>query len=444
MDRDAHELARRLMRLAVIGGGWAGLAAAVEATSRGHAVTLYEMSSRLGGRARRVESGGLSLDNGQHILIGAYTKTLDLMKRVGVDAERLLWRTPLCIAFADGGTFVLPPGASAIAFSRGVLARDGWRWSDRFALLRMAAAWALRGFRCAEHLTVAQLTAALPAQVRAELVDPLCVAALNTPASLASASVFLRVLRDALFAGPGSAELLLPRVDLSALWPDTAAAWLAQAGTSLHLGHRVAQLQTSNAGWQVDGEAYDAVVLAASPAEAARLALPTAPAWSACAQALHHEPITTIILRSESSRLPRPMLALHASATAPAQFVFDLGQLRDIDGALAFVISGASNWVERGAHETVQATLAQARGALGPYLREPLTVLRIFTEKRATFLCTPGLERPCARIAQGLHAAGDYVAGPYPATIEGAVRSGVGAVHALESARGHGRASGVD
>ncbi len=422
------------MRLAVIGGGWAGLAAAVEATSRGHAVTLYEMASGFGGRARRVESGAMALDNGQHILIGAYTTTLRLMARVGADAQLLLWRTPLCLAFADGGALALRPGAPMLAFARGVLSRSGWRWSDRFTLLRVASGWALRGFRCPERLTVAQLTADLPARVRADLVDPLCIAALNTPASTASASVFLRVLRDALFAGPGSSDLLLPRVDLGALWPDPAAAWLSRAGAELRQACRVAQVQPAERGWRVDGETFDAVVLATSAVEAARLVQPIAPAWAGCANALRHEPITTVILHSEGARLPRPMLALHPGASAPAQFVFDLGQLRGFDGALAFVISGAGAWVARGAKETVRATLAQARTALGSHLKGPLTELRTFTEKRATFLCTPGLERPSARVSAGLFAAGDHVAGPYPATIEGAVRSGVGAVIALEAA----------
>jgi len=420
------------MRLAVVGGGWAGLAAAVEATTRGHGVTLYEMAPQLGGRARRVESGGMALDNGQHILIGAYTMTLRLMARVGADPHRLLWRTPLRLAFADGGAIALPPGAPWLAFARAVLARAGWHWTDRFTLLRVTAGWALRGFRCAEELTVAQLTAELPASVRADLIDPLCIAALNTPASLASASVFLRVLRDALFTGQGSADLMLPRVDLGALWPDPAADWLARADAELRRGCRVAQVQPDERAWRVDGESFDAVVLATSAVEAARLALPIAPAWAARAKALLHEPIMTVILHSDGSRLPWPMLALHPGSAAPAQFVFDLGQLRGFDGALAFVISGASAWIERGLEETVQTTMAQARAALGAHLRGPLTALRALTEKRATFLCTPALARPSARIADGLFAAGDHVAGPYPATIEGAVRSGVGAVLAAE------------
>jgi len=423
------------MRLAVVGGGWAGLAAAVEATSRGHGVTLFEMASAFGGRARRIDHDGLALDNGQHILIGAYAGTLRMMALVGADPQRLLWRMPLSLAYPDGGALTLPRGAPSLAFARAVLARRGWPWRERLALLVAAAGWARRAFRCDEHLTVGQLTAGLPATVRADLIDPLCIAALNTPAPHASASVFLRVLHDALFAGAGSADLLLPRVDLGALWPEAATAWLAQHGTLLRPGHRVGALHPLESGWDVDGEPFDAVILAASPVEAARLVEPVSAQWAECARGMRHEPIATVILRSAGARLPQPMLALRHGASEPAQFVFDLGLLRGIDGALAFVISGARPWVERGTQALVQATLAQARTALGGQLKGPLGPLRTIIEKRATFLCTPDLRRPPQGIAPGLLAAGDYVAGPYPATLEGAVRSGIAAALALEATR---------
>ena len=422
------------MRVAVVGGGWAGLAAAVEATARGHEVTLFELAHHLGGRARRVDADGLALDNGQHILIGAYVETLRLMRVVGADPQALLCRMPLCLAFADGGRLALPGGNPRLAFARAVLARAGWRWRDRFALLRAAAGWAGDDFRCDAHMTVAQWAAALPDAVHRDLIDPLCIAALNTPPAQASAATFLRVLRDALFTGPGSADLLLPRVDLGSLWPDAAARWLEAAGARRRLGHRVDALQADGGVWRVDGEPFDAAILAASAIESSRLATPWAPAWSACAQALTQEPITTVILRSAGTRLPLPMLALHHGPEAPAQFVFDLGALRGFDGLLSFVISGAADWVARGRDATVHATLAQATSALSAHLRGPLEEVRTFTEKRATFLCTPGLQRPSGRVADRLYAAGDYVDGPYPATIEGAVRSGVAAAAALDAA----------
>jgi hydroxysqualene dehydroxylase len=96
------------------------------------------------------------------------------------------------------------------------------------------------------------------------------------------------------------------------------------------------------------------------------------------------------------------------------------------------VISGARRWVDAGAEATAAATLRQAELAFaaGTWPSRP-QVLRVMSEKRATFRCTPGLDRPPGGIAAGLWAAGDYVAGPYPATLEGAVRSGEEAAAAL-------------
>jgi hydroxysqualene dehydroxylase len=422
------------MRIAVVGGGWAGLAGAVEAASMGHEVTLYEMARRSGGRARRVDGETPALDNGQHILIGAYTETLRLMALVGADAGQLLRRSPLTLAYPDGAALALPAGEPRLAFARAVLTRRGWRWRDRWRLLAAAAGWARAGFRCDTSLTVAGLTRRLPAAVRADLIEPLCVAALNTPAAQASASVFLRVLHDALFAGRGSADLLLPRVDLSALWPDAAVRWLAQQGARLVWGERVMQLEATDAGWRIGGVPCAGVILAASNVEAARLAEDHAPQWAAAARALHHEPIVTVVLRNEGTRLPLPMLALRSGAQAPAQFVFDLGLLRGLDGMFAFVVSGAGDWVARGGQATIDATLAQAHAELAAHARGPWIEGRCITEKRATFLCTPGLARPPAAVAPGLVAAGDYVEGPYPATLEGAVRAGVSAARALDAA----------
>ena len=419
-------------RVAVIGAGWAGLAAAVDSTQRGDVVTLFEMAPQAGGRAREVPWDGIALDNGQHILIGAYGETLRLMRVVGVNVEQSFLRTPLRITYPEGAGLQLQAGAPALAFARAVLRYRGWSWGERFALLRAAGGWRLRGFVCDAALTVADFTASLPAKVRGELIDPLCVAALNTPSEEASASVFLRVLKDALLSGPGSADLLLPRVSLSEAFPVPALHWLERAGASLRLGQRVEKLSVDGDRWSVDGEPFDQVVLATPPAEAARLTQTLAPAWSQAAAALRYEPIVTVYLRSAGCMLPSPMLALHsdddARASAPAQFVFDRGQLGGPEGLLAFVISGAQGWVDAGAEASLQATLTQAQSALSAHLRGPLQALKVLTEKRATFRCTPKLHRPGAAIAPGLQAAGDYIAGPYPATLEGAVRSGIAAV----------------
>ena len=403
------------------------MAAAVSLADEGHDITVFEMAPQLGGRARSV-SGQPDYDNGQHILIGAYRDSLALMQRLGVAPEQVLQRLPLALPYPGEPGLRLPPGPPLVAFTRGVLGHHGWPWLARLRLLAAAGGWLARGFRCAPNLSVATLCAGLPAVVKRDLVEPLCVAALNTPAPQASARVFLRVLKDALFSGPGGADLLLPRRPLSELLAGPAASWL---GPRLRLGRRV---QTLEPGWRVDGEPFDAVVLATTSVEAARLTAGLAPDWSAAAKSLAFEPIVTVYLNSPGSALPAPMLALREGPDAPAQFVFDHGALGGAPGRFAFVVSGAAPWVARG--DCGDAVLAQA-------LRElrwatPPVLDRVLTEKRATFACTPGLARPPAFIAPGLWAAGDYIDGPYPATLEGAVRAGRAAAQGAAADAGTG------
>ncbi|NRF68637.1 FAD-dependent oxidoreductase [Aquincola sp. S2] len=418
--------ASRLPReVAVVGAGWAGLSAAVRATEQGHRVTLFEMARRPGGRARGVPTPAGELDNGQHILIGAYHHTLALMRTVGADPAALLHRMPLRLRYPDGRGLELPAGSPLTSFLRGVATARGWSARERLALLLAATGWLLRGFRCAPDASVATLCRRLPRKVIDDLVEPLCVAALNTPMQAASAQVFLRVLRDALFSGAGSADLLLPRASLSALLPEPAVTWLQAQGAVLHFGRRVMGLQAAGAGWLLDGQRFDAVVLACSAVEAARLTGAFAPAWSRQAATLRYEPIVTAYLHDPRLRLAAPVLALAAGAEAPAQFVFDLGALGRTPGCFAFVVSGAAPWVERGLAATAVAVMRQARLAFPTAFLadDDAVLLHIAAEQRATFACTPGLVRPPRNVAPGLSAAGDYVDGPYPATLEGSVRA---------------------
>lgn len=413
-------------RLAVIGGGWAGLAAAVEATSQGDQITLFEMAPSLGGRARSIGQQEPLLDNGQHILIGAYTDTLRLMRRVGIDNAAALLRMPLTLVDTRGVGLRLPAGSPILAFARGVCGHRGWTLRERAALLLKAVYWASIGFTCRSDLTVSSLCSDLPAAVQRDLIEPLCVSALNTPAPQASARVFLRVLRDAMFAGPGSADLLLPRRPLGDLLPEPARQWLTQRGAQVLTSRRVMSLEADGPMWRVDGEPFDGVVLACSASEAGRLARAHAPLWGRCAAALWYEPIVTVYAQSTGTRLPQAMTVLAADAhQGPAQFVFDHGWLSDRPGLLSFVISAAAPWIDAGPEATAEAVLTQARAQLAEHLKAPLQTLRVLNEKRATFRCKPRLQRPPPRITSGLVAAGDYIEGPYPATLEGAVRSGL-------------------
>jgi squalene-associated FAD-dependent desaturase len=422
------------MRVAIVGGGWAGLAAAVAATDRGHAVTLVEATRTLGGRARTLPvalpTGGTALlDNGQHILVGAYLETLRLMEHVGVRLEEVLLRLPLVLRHPDGSGLALPAWPAPFDAAAGIVGARGWTLGDKLSLLRASLGWRSAGFRCAPALTVAQLTDSVSERVRQDLVEPLCIAALNTPAERASAEVFLRVIGDALFGRGhgrwGGSNLLLPRQELGGVFPRQAQDWLARKGAQLHLGRRAQHLQPEGAGWSLDGETFDAIVLACPPKEAARLVAASAvdaPAWLAATEGLAYEAIATVYVRG-GPRLPLPMLALRSGPGAPAQFVFDRAQLGAPAGVLAFVVSASAPDKESLEREV----LAQSQ-ALG----WPVQPLQTVVEKRATFACTPGLRRPPAAVAPGLWACGDYVEGPYPATLEGAVRAGLAVAQRLQ------------
>ena len=422
------------MHVAVIGAGWAGLAAAVAATRAGHRVTLLESSRVLGGRARSLpvampDGSQQVLDNGQHIMIGAYTATLRLMQDIGIDPAAGLLRLPLTLRFPDGDGLALPDWPAPLDAAWGIARARGWTVRDKASMLAASVRWQLARFQCGPSVTVTQLCSGFTLRVMEQLIEPLCVSALNTPAARSSGQVFLRVVRDALFGQGhgrwGGSNLLLPRVDLGRLFPDAAGRWLTERGARVVLGRRVQQLAPSGGGWQVDGKVFDAVLLACPPWEAARLvqgAAIGAGDWLGRAEALTHEAIATVYAAG-GPRLPLPMLALRSSDTAPAQFVFDRSQLGGPAGLLAFVVS-ASN---RDGGRLQEQVLAQA-SALG---WSKLQAVQTVVEKRATFACTPGLLRPARHVAPGLLACGDYIDGPYPATIEGAVRSALAASAAL-------------
>jgi squalene-associated FAD-dependent desaturase len=433
------------MKIAVIGAGWAGMAAAVTATHAGHTAIVFEAAQTIGGRARALKcllpnKKEILLDNGQHILIGAYTETLKLMHTVGIDPRTSLLSMPMALLFADGRGLQFPNWPTPLDALAGILGARGWSITDKASLLRVALGWQLKRFQCAPLETVATLCKSCSPRVMAELIEPLCVSALNTPAAQASGQVFLRVMQDALFGVQGGSRLLLPRLDLSELFPSAAARWVVQQGGHVRLGARVTSVQALGAQWQVEDEVFDAVIIAASSSESAKILARCAraapekiakkmQAWADTADQLAFEAITTVYAWAPTATLPHPMLALRShdaspgQTTFPAQFVFDRGQLGGPPGLLAFVASASS-----GDRQTLQAqVLEQAQSQLGLTLQAIQTVV----EKRATFACTPGVQRPTSFISLGLVACGDYVAGPYPATLEGAVRSGVRAAQSL-------------
>ncbi len=135
------------MKIAIIGAGWAGMAAAVKATEAGHQVTVFEATQSLGGRARALhdsparvlpDGSPAGLDNGQHILIGAYTETLALMRQVGVSPEVALLDLPMTLQFSDGLGLAFANLPTPLDALGGILQARGWSLADKSALLRAA------------------------------------------------------------------------------------------------------------------------------------------------------------------------------------------------------------------------------------------------------------------------------------------------------------------
>ena len=439
-------------RVAVVGGGWAGCAAAVALLDAGCAVTLFEAARTLGGRARAIETDGRTLDNGQHIMLGANADTLRLMRRVGVDPAQALLRLPLQMRYpaADAGMdFVAPRLPAPLHMLVALLRARGLDRADKLALARFTTSARWMDWQLNDDCSVAVLLERFDQTERLIRLmwRPLCLAALNTAPEHASAQVFLAVLRDSLGAKRAASDMLIPRVLLDAAFPAAARRRLESRGAAVHTGCRIDALGPDGGTWCLragaDVHPVDALVLAAPPWQAAALLRPLDGAAATVAQldAFAYEPIATVYLQYGSEvRLPMPFCAL---ADAPAagrwgQFVFDRGQLdAGQAGLLAVVISGADAAAAVGQDALAQAVAAQLATAFGmPALGRPHWT-RTITEKRATFACTPGLARPANDVGlPGLALAGDYTAGDYPATLESAVRSGLAAARVLTGAAG--------
>lgn len=424
--------------VAVVGAGWAGCTAAVELARRGHTVTLFEASRTLGGRARGVAFNGHVLDNGQHILLGAYRQTLAMLARVGVDAKAALLRLPLQMRYPPGSggmDFIAAKLPAPLHVGVALFRATGLTRADKLALARFNTSARWMGWTLHTDCSVAELLARFDQTENLVRLmwRPLCLAALNTPLEQASAQVFLAVLRDSLGARRSASDMLLPRRDMGTLFPVAAAGYVEQHGGAIRLGNKV---NTITSGWTINGtETFDAVVLATPASQSASLLRDIDGAADTVARldALAYEPIVTVYLQYDRSlRLPLPMYALADDAEAGhwGQFVFDRGRLDASQaGMLSVVVSAAQDATALDQATLARAVAAQLTAAL--QLPEPAWT-KVIAEKRATFACTPGLARPANGTGvPGLVLAGDYTASEYPATLESAVRSGLAAAALL-------------
>ena len=416
------------MNVAIIGAGWAGMAAAVVLAQAKIRVTVFEAARHLGGRARSVEIEGIELDNGQHMLIGAYRETLRLMRAVGADPDKLLLRAPLAIDYPGKFSLHAPRLPAPLHLLAALLTAGGLAWGERMAAMRFIAAMRRKDYRIAADMPVSELLVLhrQSGPLARYLWEPLCVSALNTPAASASAQVFLKVLRDGLDGAREASDFLIPRTDLGKLFPQPAAAFVRANGGEMRLGVPVRTLVKASDGFALDDHPgrHTHAIIAVGPHQIDTL-LDRFPVLAPTRQSLSafaYEPIYTCYLQYPAEvSMPQAMTGFDGGTI---QWIFDRGRLNGTAGLLAAVISA------RGGHQNfsqdvVASAIHRELAAFLPALPQPLWS-RVIAEKRATFSCRPGMARPGNETAvDNLFLAGDYTASDYPATLESAVRSGV-------------------
>jgi squalene-associated FAD-dependent desaturase len=430
----------------IVGGGWAGLSAAVELARHEIPVILLESAKQLGGRARSVNVHGLHLDNGQHMLLGAYESTLDVLRTLGVNEDEVLERQPLSLRWYWPGKKTVrlrtPPLPAPLHLAWGLLSAKGLSLRDRLAALKFSRAMERSNFSLAEDcsvLTLLQKYRQSPTLIKA-IWEPLCLGALNTQIHEASAQIFLHTLGNSFNHTRSDSDLLLTRTDLGSILPGPALDFIESRGGSVRLGQRVTGLRLDAdgiAGVELRGDKVAArqVILATPHIITRRLCKPHAPlqALNEQLERLEPRPICTVYLQySEDTRLGHWM---HGSLDTAAQWTFDR-HLYGQPGLMAVVISGDGphNQLDNEALcDTIERELAEQF----PRWPKPLS-RHVIREKRATFASTVNINRyrPAAQTAiNGLWLAGDYTDVGLPATLEGAVRSGLNSAQQVIRAR---------
>ena len=412
-------------RVAVIGGGWAGLSAAEALCGRAQ-TTLFEAGRQCGGRARALGggSGFAHADNGQHILVGAYRQVLDVLARCGVREEEAFLRLPLQWHLADGLQFAARRLSAPLHLLFGVLGAHGIGWGEKTALLRQMRA--LQSLRLAEDVPVAawlrrqQVSHCLQQQ----FWQPLVWGAMNTALDQASLQRLQNVLRDGVWAERAASDFLLPKQDLGQLFAEPVCRRLQKYGAQIRLETRVPQIeQTLSGSLLVNGEAFDAAVLAVAPYHVPSL-LPEAapPEVAAALNALAYHAITTVYLRYPiAPELPAPITGL---AEGTAQWFVDRDALGFGRSEVSAVISLSDQYGKLGREEWIRRVQHDLR-RICPHLPRPVAA-QVITEKRATAASrTDNPAIPTAWLRhRHIYLAGDYLHPRYPATLEAAVQSG--------------------
>jgi squalene-associated FAD-dependent desaturase len=426
------------MRIAVVGGGLAGLAAALECADGGAAVTLYEARSRLGGATFSFERNGLELDNGQHVALRCCTDYLGFLRRLGVEQLLPLQRRLHVPVLREGkpAALIARTGLpTPLHLARTLLTYAPLSLRERLAAAR--AATALRKLDPDDPKLDEQTFAGwLRAHGQSEntiatLWNLIALPTLNLPANQASLSAAVKVFRTGLLDSAEACDIGVPAVPFRRLHAEPAASAIEQAGGTIHMGTPVRSVTAERTVvLDAGAEEADAVILAV-PHEAAPELAPDAVDKEALA-GLGTSPIVNLHVHYDRHVLDEP---LAAAIDSPVQWIFDRTESAGAKEGQLVAVSLSHAVDEIGASVAeLQARYLPALERLLPAAQGATVVdFAVTHEPRATFKAAPGTRRlrPGARTAvPGLYLAGAWTDTGWPATMESAVRSGLTAARA--------------
>jgi len=414
------------MTTLIIGGGWSGLAAAVTLSQKGETVHLIESAKQLGGRARNVQWHDQLIDNGQHLMIGAYEHMLSMMLTVGIEPQDVFARFPMDITLFDTDYSPLTLSANSVlpwplSLASSLIRSVGFK--GFYAVSKLQAS--IPKLLANEDVTVSEwlLSTQQPARLIKQLWEPLCLATLNTPIAHASAHILATVLRDSLGKGKKAADSLIPKRPLADVFPLAAANYIQQNGGVISLKTRAKQLlieQDKIIGVICqDGTQHLAenIIVATNPSQSAELL-----ADHVSFDKPTEYPICTVYLQyPAATRLSKPMFGITGTIS---QWVFDRSE--QSPGLMAVVISAPGSHESMTNEQLVDHVCQELYDTI-PDLNKTITDSLVIREKRATFASSIAIEhhRPHSQtVIEGLWLAGDYIANGYPATLEGAIRNG--------------------
>ena len=427
--------------VAVIGGGLAGITAALRGADGGARVTLFEGKPKLGGLTHSFKRGELDIDNGQHVFLRCCTAYLGLLDRLGVTGSVTV-QPRLAIPIVSPGRDPVWLRRTSLPapthLARSLLGYTPLSMAERLRFV--TAALALRrvdlNAPATDEQSFGDWLAAHGQSRRAieTMWDLVGIATLNARAGQASLALAAKVFQTGLLTKASAADIGWSLVPLGDLHGTASQRALSAAGVEVHTSAKVTAVRSADDGWDVDGRHFDQVVCAVPPDVAARV-LPSGVLPSG--GELGTSPIVNVHVVYDRTVLDRPFVA---AIDSPLQWVFDRTEQSGLTDGQYIAVSLSA------ADELIDVPVADLRARMLPALEALLPAARdaevrdffVTRERHATFRSTPGTARlrpPAATALRGLWLAGAWTSTGWPATMEGAVRSGETAAAGVLSGR---------